>query len=411
MQSHQNEKLSFSFACGGWLKMYLFGVAKALQESDLEKNARMIGSSAGALAATGLALGCDFEKIRDHVVDRCVPQVHSSFFGAFRVREFLIDTIRSTSDLSRYQELNESDRIGSLTIVYSSLSARKSRRATTFTSEDHLEKCLIASCTASPIVGMPFKLDGEYVMDGAVFDFQPIIDKNTIRISPFYCTDADIRPSQYVPIWWAVYPPSQDDVRWLFDLGYADGLAWISRSGMSKEGISKRSNFPHRGKNASVGRLFGYQLGENRLVQMMLLGFYISVWKPATFFLLYMELYLQSYITGCRAVFYKIAGKRRVLALFTIVALVVFLEGKFPLFIAICGAFVLALSLAMSCGYNEGTRVGSDDWEKCRACLRNIASLSLFLRAIPILGSSVQVKRHHFLLEHSFVYRVAHHWV
>lgn len=391
--------------------MYLFGVAKALQEYKLEKNARMIGSSAGALAATGLALQCDFERIREYVVERCVPQVHASFFGAFRVREFLIDTIRATSDLSRFHELNKSDRVGSLTIVYSSLTARKSRRATKFISENHLEKCLIASCTAAPIVGMPFKLDGEYVMDGAVFDFQPIIDKETIRISPFYCTDADIRPSQYVPIWWAVYPPSQDDVRWLFDLGYEDGLAWISRSGVCKQRLPTRSALPYYGKKSSVRRVLGYQMGGNRLAEMLLLGFFISVWKPVTFFLLYIELYLQSYITGCRAILHKTAEKRRVTALIVLVALCVSFGGKFPISIAAFGAFVLALSLVVSCVYNGATQVGSEDWKKCQACLRNIASLSLFLRAIPILGSSVQVKRHLFLLEHSFVYRVAHHWV
>ncbi|GMF29341.1 unnamed protein product [Phytophthora lilii] len=52
--------ISFSFACGGYLKMYLFGVAKALQEFDLEKNAKLLGCSAGALAAAGLALHRDY---------------------------------------------------------------------------------------------------------------------------------------------------------------------------------------------------------------------------------------------------------------------------------------------------------------------------------------------------------------
>ncbi|POM76983.1 Patatin-like phosphoLipase [Phytophthora palmivora] len=61
--------MSFSFACGGYLKMYLFGVAKALQQFELEKNARLIGCSAGALTATGLALNCNFDAIRDFLME------------------------------------------------------------------------------------------------------------------------------------------------------------------------------------------------------------------------------------------------------------------------------------------------------------------------------------------------------
>jgi hypothetical protein len=41
------ETLHFSFACGGWLKYYLFGVAKAIADHGLAENARFIGSSAG----------------------------------------------------------------------------------------------------------------------------------------------------------------------------------------------------------------------------------------------------------------------------------------------------------------------------------------------------------------------------
>ncbi|KAK1944372.1 hypothetical protein P3T76_004284 [Phytophthora citrophthora] len=67
------KEMSFSFACGGYLMMYLFGVAKALQEFELKKDARLVGCSAGALTATGLALHCDFDAIRDHVLHNVVP--------------------------------------------------------------------------------------------------------------------------------------------------------------------------------------------------------------------------------------------------------------------------------------------------------------------------------------------------
>ena len=52
---------SVSFACGGWLQFYLFGVARALQHCKVDRGVIYAGCSAGALAATGIALGGDFD--------------------------------------------------------------------------------------------------------------------------------------------------------------------------------------------------------------------------------------------------------------------------------------------------------------------------------------------------------------
>lgn len=49
---------SISFACGGWLQFYLYGVSRALQAQGLDDpNVTYCGCSAGALAAVGLV--CD----------------------------------------------------------------------------------------------------------------------------------------------------------------------------------------------------------------------------------------------------------------------------------------------------------------------------------------------------------------
>ena len=52
---------SVSFACGGWLQFYMFGVARALQHCGVAGGVRYAGCSAGALTAAGLALGGDFD--------------------------------------------------------------------------------------------------------------------------------------------------------------------------------------------------------------------------------------------------------------------------------------------------------------------------------------------------------------
>lgn len=66
---------NFSFAMGGWLMFYSFGVAKCLMDHGLHKvlpmRQRAIGSSAGSLAATALVLEADIDKVRlcvDHII-------------------------------------------------------------------------------------------------------------------------------------------------------------------------------------------------------------------------------------------------------------------------------------------------------------------------------------------------------
>ncbi|KAJ8546751.1 hypothetical protein ON010_g11484 [Phytophthora cinnamomi] len=271
-------QLTFSFACGGYLKMYMFGVAKALQEFELEKNAQLLGCSAGALAAAGLALHRDFDIIRDYVLANVIPKARSWPSGFFHGRDFLLDTLKAEGKLHEYEKLNDSQQ---LTVVYTSLSALKSRRVTQFDSEEHLADSLMASCCATPIAGLPFKLNGEWVMDGGIFDFQPIHGTKTVTISPFYCTSADIKPSLYVPMWWAVVPPGVRDVEWLFDLGYEDGLRWIVKNGFT--GGRRNVEIPNKstkyvgGWNTTVGRVLGYRSFESRVLDALFIGLFVCL--------------------------------------------------------------------------------------------------------------------------------------
>ncbi|KAJ0405052.1 hypothetical protein P43SY_001196 [Pythium insidiosum] len=285
---------SFSFACGGWLKMYLFGVAKALQEHDLDRDAEVIGCSAGALAAAAMAL----------------------------------------------------------------------------------------------------------------------------RLSPFYCTSADIKPSRYVPMWWALYPPTVRDVEWLFDLGYEDGLAWVAKTGKAKHAIV----VPTKGASydgawtTTVGRVIGYRGVESRVLDVLFVCLFVCLWKPLAFILLYLELYLHVAIAGGKAAIFAAAAKFMFsVATISVIATALATHSLqdtilFVLGLVGVGAFLGVLVLLCG-GSHAAASVASRDWQKCRACLRNITSLSLFLRSIPIVGSTIEIKRHEYLLEHSLVYRLTLHFV
>ncbi|KAJ0405717.1 hypothetical protein ATCC90586_005875 [Pythium insidiosum] len=406
---------SFSFACGGWLKMYLFGVAKALQEHDLDRDAEVIGCSAGALAAAAMALRCDLDSIRSYVLESVVPPAHASWAGPFKVREYLRCTLRDVGQLHRFEELNAS---GKLTVVYSSLTSWASRRVSSFKSKEHLENSLLASCCAPPIAGMPFFLNGEWVMDGGLFDFQPVFNDKTVTVSPFYCTSADIKPSRYVPMWWALYPPTVRDVEWLFDLGYEDGLAWVAKTGKAKHAIV----MPTKGASydgawtTTVGRVIGYRGVESRVLDVLFVCLFVCLWKPLAFILLYLELYLHVAIAGGKAAIFAAAAKFMFsVATISVIATALATHSLqdtilFVLGLVGVGAFLGVLVLLCG-GSHAAASVASRDWQKCRACLRNITSLSLFLRSIPIVGSTIEIKRHEYLLEHSLVYRLTLHFV
>lgn len=397
--------------------MYLFGVAKALQEFEVEKDAHIIGCSAGALAATGLAIKANFDHIRDHVLTNVVPPAHASWTGPFNVRNYLISTLRTQGRLDEFASLNTEK--PKVTVVYTSLSAWAPRRVSKFDSADHLLKSLLASCCATPIAGFPFRLKGEWVMDGGLSEFQPIVDENTITVSPFYCTRADIKPSRYVPMWWALYPPSARDVEWLFELGYEDGLNWIKSNGLAGKRlihVPTKAQSYNGEWTTTVGQVIGYRGVESRVLDALFVGLFVCLFKPLSFLLLYLELYLHALISGGKAAVFGAAAKfmMSLVVLFSTMGIVATLglQDAMLFLVGLLGAGVfLGILAVLAGGFQEAANVASKDWAKCRTCLRNITSLSLFLRSLPGLGSSVEIKRHEFLLQHSLVYRVAVHFV
>ncbi|EEY69211.1 uncharacterized protein PITG_05414 [Phytophthora infestans T30-4] len=281
---------SYSFAAGGYLITYLFGVAKALQEFELEKDARLIGTSAG----------CNFDATLDYVLKNVIP-------GA---RVFLADTLKAVGNLHTWERLNVSQQ---LTIVYTSLSALTSRRQTTFDSRQQLTDTLMAACCATPIAGLPFRLGDEWVFDGGILDFQPVFDEKTVTVSPFYCTGADIKPSVYVPMWWSLLAPRERDAEWLFDLGYEDGLKWIVKNNLT--GNRKNVVIPNKSAeyasewSTTVGRVVGYRGFESRVLDALFVGLFVCLWRPLAFMCLYLELYLQAIVSGSKAVIFGAAAK------------------------------------------------------------------------------------------------------
>ena len=61
--------------------------------------------------------------------------------------------------------------------------------------------------------------------------------EDAVSVSPFYMSRADIKPSRYIPPWWAAIPPEPEKLKDVFELGYQDAVAWLQRNRHQRFGV------------------------------------------------------------------------------------------------------------------------------------------------------------------------------
>eukprot|EP00299_Pterocystis_sp_00344_P014038 c6943_g1_i1.p1 GENE.c6943_g1_i1~~c6943_g1_i1.p1 ORF type:complete len:391 (+),score=75.08 c6943_g1_i1:66-1175(+) len=297
---------AFSFSAAGWLKMYYFGVALAILEAELHKNAAFAGASAGSLVAAASILELDILSIRDFALT-CVERCHGSVVEAFRCHK-MVEEIFEASLTKTSNIIEKLD--GRLHVGVTTLPWVKSKLYTEFESIEKLRKILLASCCMTPIAGFPFQLDGEWIFDGGLSCFQPLVpNRKNITISPFYFSQADIKPSRYLPVWWAVYPPRVEDFEWVFDLGYNDAQDWIEHhtNAANRPTLRRQSSrlWPHR-QSGSFERFFGYRsvlkVIPSTFFDMILLILVFLVIEPCVYGLIYVELGIHAWLHLVKAI-------------------------------------------------------------------------------------------------------------
>jgi len=305
---------SMSFSCGGWLQFYLFGVARALQAAGLDKGVTYCGCSAGALAAAGLALDGDFDRAIEYCKDECIPMAHGHVFGLF----MLADYVSKCIDMLVVPKFDP-NMLGqdNLQIAISRmpygpfLPILASERVTRHPSPEDLKHTLLSSCAAWPAAPLTNHPRFGLCVDGGLSDFQPIVDAETITVSPFYFSDCDIKPSRYVPPWWAMVPPkSRDTIDWTYNLGWDDAMAFIAKKGLpmsphvrphlSDKKIRQENNHPFdTPRKISMHRFLGYDLFDithqyvSFTMDLLLLLFLLLVWRPVALVAIYFELFFR----------------------------------------------------------------------------------------------------------------------
>lgn len=184
---------SMSFSCGGWLQFYLFGVARALQATGLDKGVTYCGCSAGALAAAGLTLEGDFDAAIEYCKTTCIPEAHGHISGLFRLAEY-VSTCIDMLMVPTFRIIAPD----ALQIAVTRLPWFTPVRIVEHPTAEDLKQSLLASAAAFPAAPIVFHTRFGICIDGGLSDFQPIVDADTITVSPFYFSDCDIRPSRYV---------------------------------------------------------------------------------------------------------------------------------------------------------------------------------------------------------------------
>lgn len=157
-------------------------------------------------------------------------------WGIFKLREYTLGAIERFSSEEDVPQIS-----GRLEASVTVLPFLRNVRVGQFHSFEHLKQALLASSCLVPLAGSPVWVDGlGYCIDGGLSDLQllkgmsvggtfskihvkgsPEALRSTITVCPFYSSRADIKPSRYLPPWWAFVPPSVAELDAVYRLGCA----------------------------------------------------------------------------------------------------------------------------------------------------------------------------------------------
>jgi len=284
--------------------MYLFGAAKALQVCGMvdDPDIKFAGTSAGSLAATGLAAGVDMDELREYAAN-CAVHCRSRASNAFILRDYVLNGVERyvVRKIEKHPEVI--DTINKRVQVYATVLPwmRMKKFENCFEEPRDIGEALAASCCLTPIAGFPFQLrkTREWVCDGGLRAFQPRGgEPNVVTINALYpMINADIRPECYIPLWWGMYPPDDKAYREVYDIAFNDAVSFLVKSGRVDESklsllrpvkiATLRGSVKTIGEGNSV-----MSLGYTFLKDVCVVLFCLLVVRPAVMLLVYGEIVL-----------------------------------------------------------------------------------------------------------------------
>jgi len=177
--------MNISFAGCGFIGIYHIGVVSCLTDhASYILQGKLSGASAGTMAAVGVIGG-----VAPSVMAACVVR------AAYVARQRTLGPLAPSCNLAKilYDELNnvlpEDIHLrasGRLHVSVTEVWSRDSKIVNTFTSKEELIQVIMASSFVPGVSGwVPPVYNGMRVVDGCYSDNRPVLDENTITVSPF----------------------------------------------------------------------------------------------------------------------------------------------------------------------------------------------------------------------------------
>ncbi|KAG0415907.1 hypothetical protein HPB47_006935 [Ixodes persulcatus] len=184
--------MNLSFSGCGFLGIYHVGVASAFKEYAPHCLSKIAGASAGALAAAGLCCEVPFGESTTYVLriavrarQRALGPLHPGFDINSIIHDGLVKLLPDNAHLMCN---------GRLHVSLTRVSDGKNVLLSHFDSREDLIQALKCSCFIPFYSGLrPPKINGVAYMDGGFSDNLPMLDENTMTVSPF-AGDSDICP-------------------------------------------------------------------------------------------------------------------------------------------------------------------------------------------------------------------------
>ncbi|XP_034484042.1 1-acylglycerol-3-phosphate O-acyltransferase Pnpla3 [Drosophila innubila] len=244
--------MNLSFAGCGFLGIYHVGVAVSFKKYAphllLEK---IGGASAGSLAACCLLCDLPLDNMTSdffRVVNEARRYSLGPFSPSFNIQTSLLEGLQKYLPEDTHKRVNGRLHI-SLTRVYDG----KNVIISEFESREEVLQALLCACFIPGFSGLlPPRFRGVRYMDGAFSDNLPILDENTITVSPF-CGESDICPrdqsSQLFHLNWAntsieisrqnvnrfvriLFPPRPEFLSKFCQQGFDDALQFLHRNNL-----------------------------------------------------------------------------------------------------------------------------------------------------------------------------------
>ena len=218
------------------------GALSALQETGLDLSLSFAGASAGAGLSVLAAAGVPAREITAQAAFLLAP-----FFRRNIIKNYKIPIHFGRSFLESFRNrISVKETSSRVAISITQLKPYRNILVQKFDSVADIFDAVRASCHL-PSWRHPYvRYRGRPCIDGGVSWNNPILDGQTLRVSPLWMdTRADISPSKRINPWWGIHVPSTELIWNMFELGRCDMRFWIEHpqpgrmSGSDKRWLGK----------------------------------------------------------------------------------------------------------------------------------------------------------------------------